>query len=164
MLAKACAEGERGSTQSRAAALREGWRARRGRDNFLLPSQVWVASLWAWPSPSGASIARAWGRPRRLRAGVVAAPRRLLRGHAAPPGPTVGRNGRSCATPRREGSTGAGLVVVLGTTMDAGELLEREGVGSREQRRESCVLAPTCLLYTSPSPRDGLLSRMPSSA
>ena len=24
--------------------------------------------------------------------------------------------------------------------------------------------APTCLLYTSPSPRDGLLSRMPSSA
>ena len=23
---------------------------------------------------------------------------------------------------------------------------------------------PTCLLYTSPSPRDGLLSRMPSSA
>ena len=26
------------------------------------------------------------------------------------------------------------------------------------------VLADTCLLYTSPSPRDGLLSRMPSSA
>ena len=25
-------------------------------------------------------------------------------------------------------------------------------------------LADTCLLYTSPSPRDGLLSRMPSSA
>ena len=25
-------------------------------------------------------------------------------------------------------------------------------------------LAPACLLYTSPSPRDGLLSRMPSSA
>ena len=25
-------------------------------------------------------------------------------------------------------------------------------------------LSPTCLLYTSPSPRDGLLSRMPSSA
>ena len=24
--------------------------------------------------------------------------------------------------------------------------------------------SPTCLLYTSPSPRDGLLSRMPSSA
>ena len=26
------------------------------------------------------------------------------------------------------------------------------------------TLAYTCLLYTSPSPRDGLLSRMPSSA
>ena len=26
------------------------------------------------------------------------------------------------------------------------------------------VMAKTCLLYTSPSPRDGLLSRMPSSA
>ena len=28
----------------------------------------------------------------------------------------------------------------------------------------SCYLSWTCLLYTSPSPRDGLLSRMPSSA
>ena len=27
-----------------------------------------------------------------------------------------------------------------------------------------CVIANGCLLYTSPSPRDGLLSRMPSSA
>ena len=32
--------------------------------------------------------------------------------------------------------------------------------------REKSILArgETCLLYTSPSPRDGLLSRMPSSA
>ena len=29
---------------------------------------------------------------------------------------------------------------------------------------ESVCLVPDCLLYTSPSPRDGLLSRMPSSA
>ena len=29
---------------------------------------------------------------------------------------------------------------------------------------EDKELAATCLLYTSPSPRDGLLSRMPSSA
>ena len=30
---------------------------------------------------------------------------------------------------------------------------------------QSCIrLDKTCLLYTSPSPRDGLLSRMPSSA
>ena len=44
---------------------------------------------------------------------------------------------------RRDGDIGGGVVVVwsLGT----------EGYGS-------------CLLYTSPSPRDGLLSRMPSSA
>ena len=28
----------------------------------------------------------------------------------------------------------------------------------------SLITANTCLLYTSPSPRDGLLSRMPSSA
>ena len=27
-----------------------------------------------------------------------------------------------------------------------------------------CAQSDTCLLYTSPSPRDGLLSRMPSSA
>ena len=29
---------------------------------------------------------------------------------------------------------------------------------------EGSILAQDCLLYTSPSPRDGLLSRMPSSA
>ena len=34
------------------------------------------------------------------------------------------------------------------------------GVGKREDE----ILAALCLLYTSPSPRDGLLSRMPSSA
>ena len=62
------------------------------------------------------------------------------------------------------------------------ELLQRREVSSTElvqaslQRIESvnphinalpCLLsdrALTCLLYTSPSPRDGLLSRMPSSA
>ena len=31
-------------------------------------------------------------------------------------------------------------------------------------RRDLAILSYTCLLYTSPSPRDGLLSRMPSSA
>ena len=34
----------------------------------------------------------------------------------------------------------------------------KEGLGKQEEETE------TCLLYTSPSPRDGLLSRMPSSA
>ena len=31
-------------------------------------------------------------------------------------------------------------------------------------RKIYTIANPTCLLYTSPSPRDGLLSRMPSSA
>ena len=32
------------------------------------------------------------------------------------------------------------------------------------EQAEDATPAETCLLYTSPSPRDGLLSRMPSSA
>ena len=36
---------------------------------------------------------------------------------------------------------------------------QRRGAVARKQAK-----ANTCLLYTSPSPRDGLLSRMPSSA
>ena len=52
------------------------------------------------------------------------------------------------------------------------ELLNwRETVGQREAPPETynvslSVVSPqeACLLYTSPSPRDGLLSRMPSSA
>ena len=35
---------------------------------------------------------------------------------------------------------------------------------SKTQEGHRFDLGPTCLLYTSPSPRDGLLSRMPSSA
>ena len=31
-------------------------------------------------------------------------------------------------------------------------------------RKEQCLALGTCLLYTSPSPRDATLSRMPSSA
>ena len=38
-----------------------------------------------------------------------------------------------------------------------------EKIRDVEQRRAG-VLTVDCLLYTSPSPRDGLLSRMPSSA
>ena len=37
-------------------------------------------------------------------------------------------------------------------------------VAGEEQGVDRSLLSGTCLLYTSPSPRDGLLSRMPSSA
>ena len=38
------------------------------------------------------------------------------------------------------------------------------GLGMRSERYTMMVEDNACLLYTSPSPRDGLLSRMPSSA
>ena len=41
---------------------------------------------------------------------------------------------------------------------------ERIKRGSPERMRKPGENTQTCLLYTSPSPRDGLLSRMPSSA
>ena len=50
------------------------------------------------------------------------------------------------------------------------EMESSAGVSRRGRRMFTDSLAPaewsfsTCLLYTSPSPRDGLLSRMPSSA
>ena len=45
-------------------------------------------------------------------------------------------------------------------------ILIGDGTGSRAwiQRLERLGQLTVCLLYTSPSPRDGLLSRMPSSA
>ena len=41
---------------------------------------------------------------------------------------------------------------------------KRSGVGSLDVATKKAAKSTTCLLYTSPSPRDGLLSRMPSSA
>ena len=37
-------------------------------------------------------------------------------------------------------------------------------VDAKNDLASVCIIPHTCLLYTSPSPRDGLLSRMPSSA
>ena len=37
-------------------------------------------------------------------------------------------------------------------------------MGASEGLKRGVAVTNTCLLYTSPSPRDGLLSRMPSSA
>ena len=39
-----------------------------------------------------------------------------------------------------------------------------EEVEETEEDEDGLTLPEPCLLYTSPSPRDGLLSRMPSSA
>ena len=46
------------------------------------------------------------------------------------------------------------------------EMLENSNLEEIEiqEGEESVRLVKSCLLYTSPSPRDGLLSRMPSSA
>ena len=48
-----------------------------------------------------------------------------------------------------------GLVLALASPGPVAAMLLQAGL---------LVLMGTCLLYTSPSPRDGLLSRMPSSA
>ena len=42
--------------------------------------------------------------------------------------------------------------------------LTSQGVDVKRDIRDIGVWRVSCLLYTSPSPRDGLLSRMPSSA
>ena len=39
-----------------------------------------------------------------------------------------------------------------------------DGLAAAEKGQSDLEQAEVCLLYTSPSPRDGLLSRMPSSA
>ena len=60
--------------------------------------------------------------------------------------------------------------VALGdTTVQSYEVLvawirKLKGITTIQQRAESAIHRQDCLLYTSPSPRDGLLSRMPSSA
>ena len=48
----------------------------------------------------------------------------------------------------------------------AGPVAQKAGINiiARNEQVTSDLLLEGCLLYTSPSPRDGLLSRMPSSA
>ena len=64
------------------------------------------------------------------------------------------------------GRLGVPLIVsVMGTSAEEFTTLI-EGVAPRPEvaALELNISCPNCLLYTSPSPRDGLLSRMPSSA
>ena len=53
-----------------------------------------------------------------------------------------------------------GTASIFGTV--AAVYMNREALA--EMSRERIAKAATCLLYTSPSPRDATLSRMPSSA
>ena len=68
------------------------------------------------------------------------------------------------------GPNGAGKSTLLNLlagleACDAGDVrLDGEDITAMGGVRRSRLLAWVCLLYTSPSPRDGLLSRMPSSA
>ena len=78
------------------------------------------------------------------------------------------------AAAMRLGYASLGVEVPSQDTADydeiAANLLAGEGFVARENwfgfdmRSWRAPLYPGCLLYTSPSPRDGLLSRMPSSA
>ena len=52
----------------------------------------------------------------------------------------------------------------LSTATIRNSLASLEHRGMLKSIYRSSGKVPTCLLYTSPSPRDGLLSRMPSSA
>ena len=55
-------------------------------------------------------------------------------------------------------------VPVLADGEHAGHVPELDEAYRFDPAVTSAILAGFCLLYTSPSPRDGLLSRMPSSA
>ena len=58
-----------------------------------------------------------------------------------------------------------GLSLMLGSEADIDVVgLARDGVEVVEMANDLSPDVIICLLYTSPSPRDGLLSRMPSSA
>ena len=48
--------------------------------------------------------------------------------------------------------------------LDSSGLVASVAVVEKIEEEEQVIAEYTCLLYTSPSPRDGLLSRMPSSA
>ena len=61
---------------------------------------------------------------------------------------------------------GTDLNITLDVLGSGGRVRKSNGedVDPSEVGEDDCILDLSCLLYTSPSPRDGLLSRMPSSA
>ena len=60
------------------------------------------------------------------------------------------------------GLGGIGLNVIQGARLAGANMIV--GVDINDSKKEMAKRFGICLLYTSPSPRDGLLSRMPSSA
>ena len=56
-----------------------------------------------------------------------------------------------------------GEITNIGIATDKNDIAGELGVNAKEYDTELNYTG-ACLLYTSPSPRDGLLSRMPSSA
>ena len=68
-------------------------------------------------------------------------------------------------SPRKNGNTAALLRAFMEENRDMG--IEQDMIWLYDRTILpclSCKQCQSCLLYTSPSPRDGLLSRMPSSA
>ena len=64
----------------------------------------------------------------------------------------------------RHGNRQIGVRVVVAPDRRTIESLEEAGLWGAFQAIYRAVELRTCLLYTSPSPRDGATSRMPSSA
>ena len=58
----------------------------------------------------------------------------------------------------------AAITKVLSHRVEGNASVDFENIDKAPEERERGITISTCLLYTSPSPRDGLLSRMPSSA
>ena len=77
----------------------------------------------------------------------------------------VGHTGDIEAAKKAVETIDAGVKAVVEETLSlGGQLLITADHGNCEFMRNEDGSPHTCLLYTSPSPRDGLLSRMPSSA
>ena len=80
----------------------------------------------------------------------------------------IAQSGRPLAGVALLSSFGFGQVLplLLAGTFAAAipKLLALRGISRWVPPASGVVLLTSCLLYTSPSPRDGLLSRMPSSA
>ena len=76
--------------------------------------------------------------------------------------PSKREMGEALDNPGAEGETTV-VSSILDRYLEAEESLFSFS-GSFIRHRPNYILPITCLLYTSPSPRDGLLSRMPSSA